>query len=219
MEFYSLTLILEVLLSWSRLCRIFTFSFFKRWVFMITSLQERTAIYGVAKLATDLNWIFREQPVADFGVDAMLETTVNGRPSGKYFGTQIKGGDKKTRRLKSGITIYISERHRAYWLSIAETMPMFLFFQDQSDGQIYWQSLSEETMRQTTKHWKIQIPYQNRLDQSFKEQIEDIVNNYQRILDWDVIDVEFDESNNDESALVHVSFGVKRGQNNVLCLL
>ena len=37
-------------------------------------------------------WAFREQPVPDFGIDAHVEPSHEGRPSGKLIALQIKAG-------------------------------------------------------------------------------------------------------------------------------
>ena len=61
---------------------------------------ERIGVYSIAKIfANDFEWVFREQPINDFGIDAIVETTekvnlikkhIN--PTGKLIGIQIKSG-------------------------------------------------------------------------------------------------------------------------------
>lgn len=65
---------------------------------MIASIKEKRAVYCVARIVTEFNWVFREQATVDFGIDAILETTINDRPTGKWFAAQIKGGTKKVRQ-------------------------------------------------------------------------------------------------------------------------
>ncbi len=59
--------------------------------------EERIGVYSVAKIITEkLKWIFREQPINDFGIDGFVEVTrasINPNyqiPTGKLFGVQIK---------------------------------------------------------------------------------------------------------------------------------
>jgi hypothetical protein len=132
---------------------------------MITTVKERRAVYSVAKITIEFNWVFREQPSTDFGIDAILETTINDRPTGKLFAAQIKGGTKKVRRGKLGFTIYMSDAHYTYWLALAERIPVFIFFHDQLDDQVYWQLLNAENIIKTAKHWKVYIPNHNKLNE------------------------------------------------------
>ncbi|TGE24129.1 DUF4365 domain-containing protein [Hymenobacter aquaticus] len=53
---------------------------------------ERKAIYKVASLITEYGWIFREQPIVDLGVDALVETPIGIDNRNKIFALQIKGG-------------------------------------------------------------------------------------------------------------------------------
>jgi len=186
---------------------------------MIAAIKERKAVYDIAKLVTEFNWVFREQPIMDFGIDAILETITNGRPSGRLFAAQIKGRTKKIRYQKSSFTLYFSDAHKDYWLSIGESMPVFMFFQDQSDDQVYWQLLSAENITKTAKHWKIHIPHYNKLNEHFREQIEDIVINYKRFLEWGSSVSEYEEffDNGSEFESITVSFNVKSSEKDVLC--
>ncbi|MPT00927.1 MAG: DUF4365 domain-containing protein [Pseudomonas sp.] len=43
-------------------------------------------------VARELKCIFREQMIADMGIDAHLELVEGGRPTGKLIGIQIKTG-------------------------------------------------------------------------------------------------------------------------------
>jgi len=185
---------------------------------MITIIKERKAIYRVARIAIEFNWIFREQPTIDFGIDAILETTISDRPSGKLFAAQIKGGTKKVRRTKLGFTIYMSDAHYTYWLSLAERIPVFMFFHDQLNDQVYWQLLDIENITKTAKHWKIYIPNQNKLNEQSRTQIEDIVINYHPFMELDMSDFDVGQMLNNEidSNIVEISFSVKRNNKTTL---
>tara|TARA_R110002049_G_scaffold175107_1_gene342405 strand:- start:911 stop:1132 length:222 start_codon:yes stop_codon:yes gene_type:complete len=40
----------------------------------------------------EFDWIFREQPIVDVGIDALIEQSENGNPTGKFIALQIKSG-------------------------------------------------------------------------------------------------------------------------------
>ena len=54
---------------------------------------ERIGINEVEKvIIKNIGWIFREQPIADVGIDAIIEQVENGEPTGKFIALQIKTG-------------------------------------------------------------------------------------------------------------------------------
>ena len=53
----------------------------------------RIGVHGVATLVLrNLGWIFREQHESDNGIDAIVESAVDGRPTGRLIALQIKSG-------------------------------------------------------------------------------------------------------------------------------
>ena len=71
--------------------------------------EERIGVFSVAKIfVEDFEWIFREQPINDFGVDAFVEITKKSHPinkdivpSGRIIGLQIKSGERFFKEEKS----------------------------------------------------------------------------------------------------------------------
>jgi hypothetical protein len=54
---------------------------------------ERIGVNAVERIALEqLKWIFRERPIADFGIDAEIEEVRNGKPTGQLTVIQIKTG-------------------------------------------------------------------------------------------------------------------------------
>ena len=64
----------------------------------------------------DLNWIFREQPLVDVGIDAMIEAVINQNPSGKFLGAQIKSGKGNFHIKEKSYTYYASDINYKYWI-------------------------------------------------------------------------------------------------------
>lgn len=136
---------------------------------------ERKAIYLTATIFTDLGWIFREQPLVDYGIDALVETTEKGRPNGKFIALQIKGGEHNFHRKKEYLTFYFNENHYNYWTSISETLPLIIILHDPVSNNIYWEIFSFEKSIRTTKHWKIDVSKNNILNKTSIKRIHQII--------------------------------------------
>lgn len=136
---------------------------------------ERKAVYEAAKIFTEFGWIFREQPILDLGIDALVETPIDQNKKIKIFALQIKGGGKNFYRKKSSLTFYFSERHYLYWNALSETYPLFIVIQDTHADIIYWQYYTQGNIVKTSNNWKIDIPFLNVLNNTAKEQLLNIV--------------------------------------------
>ena len=56
---------------------------------------ERLGINAVEQIILkELKWIFREQLIADMGIDAQIEVVCNGVPTGQLLALQIKNALK-----------------------------------------------------------------------------------------------------------------------------
>lgn len=56
---------------------------------------SRVGVYHIGELVNkQLGWIFREQPTDDYGIDAIIETAGDDRPTGQMIGVQIKTGKR-----------------------------------------------------------------------------------------------------------------------------
>lgn len=52
----------------------------------------RIGVAGTQLLFKRLGWIFREQPIEDYGIDAHVEVVENNTPTGTLIALQIKSG-------------------------------------------------------------------------------------------------------------------------------
>ncbi len=130
---------------------------------------ERKAIYDTAKFFTECGWIFREQPVVDLGVDAIVETPIDENGQIKIFALQIKGGESNFQRKRNYLTFYFSERHYHYWNAISENHPLLIILQDNNLEKIYWQEYNHNFITKTSKNWKLDIPLENILNENSRE--------------------------------------------------
>src|SRR5580704_14435654 len=88
------------------------------------SKTERVGVNAVERIViNDLGWIFREQPILDFGIDAQAELVEDG-PTGKLIGLQIKSGLGNFSETSDGLVYYGDLDHLDYWLS--HSLPVIL---------------------------------------------------------------------------------------------
>ena len=67
----------------------------------------RQGVYKCASKFEELGFMFREQPIGDYGIDAIIETKDNNYLSGKLIAVQIKSGDSyfsKKKRKQCGVS-------------------------------------------------------------------------------------------------------------------
>lgn len=71
------------------------------------TIGDRVGVNAVERIVVgDLGWIFREQPILDFGIDAQVELVEDGDPTGKLIGLQIKTGLGNFRETSEGLVYY-----------------------------------------------------------------------------------------------------------------
>ena len=141
--------------------------------------EERIGVYSVAKIfVEDFKWIFREQPINDFGFDALIEITKIIKPlkkeivpTGHIFGIQIKSGNSFFKESDSKKFIFRgSKRQLNYWKN--HSFPIIIILYDKNSNTAYWQKIDNTTVINTQKAFKINIPKSNILDIECREQKE-----------------------------------------------
>lgn len=118
---------------------------------------ERAGVAAVQVIITDLKWLFREQPISDFGIDAEIEIVSSGKATGRLLAAQIKSGrsyfGKKT---NTGFYYRGNLQHLDYWLN--HSLPVVVVLHDPETGTCFWESVSSETVTRTPKGWEILVP-------------------------------------------------------------
>jgi len=135
---------------------------------------ERLGVNAVEKsVLEELEWLFREVPVLDFGIDGQIEIVESGDPKNKLFAVQIKSGNSYLTETAAGkdkyFTYYPSATHYHYWTN--SSIPVIGVFRDDK-GILYWQKLSANTIEKTKKGYKLEIPITNIFDKSCKANLE-----------------------------------------------
>lgn len=131
--------------------------------------EERIGVLSVAKIfVDDLNWIFREQPINDFGIDAFVEITGsnypfnNLTPTGRLIGVQIKSGKSFFKETTAECFVYRGDKsHLHYWQN--HSIPVLIILYDKELNSAYWQIISESTIITTGKMFKVYLPKKNLL--------------------------------------------------------
>ena len=134
------------------------------------SATERIGVNAVEQLVlNELNWIFREQPIVDVGIDAHIERVDDGVPTGKLIALQIKTGPSHFRDSESALTYYGTNSHLDYWSS--HSLVVLLVAHLPNTNETYWVAIEHESVERTEKGWKIHIPKSNALARTCIEQL------------------------------------------------
>lgn len=139
--------------------------------------KERIGVNKVeSRILEEFGWIFREQTIEDYGVDAYFEI-VGERPTNILAGIQIKYGDSHFNVSNKKFTFYLTQKHFDYWTK--SSIPIFLMFYIPDKSECYWQELSNPNLySKTSARYNIDIPFTNKLNKSFKTEIQQIIEIY-----------------------------------------
>lgn len=133
---------------------------------MAYSPIERLGIHAIGLIVTEeLNWIFREQPIEDWGIDAEIEVVDDGVPTGRLIAVQIKAGESYfNEEIKDGFVYRGTQRHLAYWQGYS--LPVVLILYNPNTKSAYWELVREGVIEHTGLGWKIVIPKANQLEKA-----------------------------------------------------
>jgi Domain of unknown function (DUF4365) len=127
---------------------------------MRDGVNQRTDRLGVHKLAgffARVGWLFREQLTDDYGIDAQVEIADGHNALGALIGIQIKSGSSYfSEQTDSTIVFRSNDRHVKYWL--AHSLPVIIVLYDDATDTLYWEVISEETIKRTGKAWRVDVP-------------------------------------------------------------
>lgn len=140
------------------------------------SNTERLGVNETDRIVTKyLGWIFREQPIVDVGLDAIMEQSEGGNPMGRFIAIQIKSGKTNFHESEKYLTHYVSHIHYNYWLNLE--IPIILVAHLPEIEKTYWQLISEKNFKKTRKKWKIEIPKKQEFNEKAKNSLINILSN------------------------------------------
>lgn len=140
---------------------------------------ERIGVYSTAIIfENDIGWIFREQPLVDVGIDALVEVSEEGNPQGSFLAIQIKCGKGNFYENKNSLTYYVSNIHYYYWTKF--DLPIILVGYIPEEKKAYWQHISTKNLEKSNKRWKIDLPKNKILNNKSIIELKSIIykNNY-----------------------------------------
>ena len=115
----------------------------------MANTTERIGINHVGEIAERNNWMFREQPVNDIGIDAHIEFVDSfGKPK-QLLALQIKTGESWFKEQKDNCVVFrnITERQYNYWTM--NSLPCIVVLYNPDDNTCVWQKLTTETIERT----------------------------------------------------------------------
>lgn len=131
-----------------------------------TESTERIGVSACSLLFSKNNFVFREQPIADYGIDAIIETKEGSAPTGKMIAVQIKSGESFFKETDGNDVIYrVDEKHRNYWINHA--LPVIIVLYSPSLDECFWEIVNNQTLIHCQKQWKIRIPKTQTINNSF----------------------------------------------------
>ena len=112
---------------------------------------ERIGIHYCGQIAEQNNWLFREQPIDDVGIDAHIEFLNESGESKQLIALQIKSGKSWFDEQKDDCVIFrdINERQYNYWTT--NSLPCIIVLYNPNDGTCIWEKLTAKTIQKTRK--------------------------------------------------------------------
>ena len=137
---------------------------------------ERIGVNHVGEISERNNWMFREQPINDIGIDAHIEfIDSSGKPK-QLLALQIKTGDSWFKEKKDDCVVFrdINERQYNYWTM--NSLPCIVVLYNPNNNICIWEKLTVETIKRTKdgdgKGFFVKIPLsQTFLDESSNEKL------------------------------------------------
>ncbi|MDO4324087.1 MAG: DUF4365 domain-containing protein [Lachnospiraceae bacterium] len=141
---------------------------------------DRIGVNAVSFIFEKIGFVFREQLIEDYGIDALIEERAADRPSGKLIGVQIKTGAYFFREVKNNKVVFRGEmKHYDYWLNYS--LPVILVLYNPETESCIYQLITKEKIVKTGKGWKTEIDCDNDLRNSapFLKSLYDCQSEYQ----------------------------------------
>lgn len=134
----------------------------------------RKGLYLIGATFEEIGFVFREQPIADYGIDAIIEPKGEYYFSGKMIAVQIKSGESYFKEIKENAVVFrVDAKHYNYWIN--NSLPVIIVLYNPLTHEIVWESFNRENVTKCKKGWKIKISCEQTLQNS-KEKLLNLVN-------------------------------------------
>ena len=132
--------------------------------------NERIGVSKTDYFFSSYGWLFREQSISDHGIDAHVEIVNDDKVTGDLIALQIKSGTSYFSEISDVNIIYRTDtRHIEYWLN--HSLPVILVLYHTQNDVFYWQHISNKTVSNTGKNWKVNISTDKKLTESSLEEL------------------------------------------------
>lgn len=129
-----------------------------------TNQIDRIGVNKVESIFLKMGWIFREQAISDYGIDAHAEPKEDNRPTGRLIALQIKAGKSYFRKRGDNYVYYGKRQHLDYWLG--HILPVFVILHDPEKDLTIWQRVeTQRVVDHGEDRWSIEIPPGQILDE------------------------------------------------------
>lgn len=129
-------------------------------------------VYKVADIvSSQLKWIFRPQPFADVGIDAIIEEIKNDEPTGKLIALQIKAGVSYFKSQDENYIYFrVEEKHFNYWSEFC--LPIIVILHNPETELTYWSHFTNHNLINK----KLLIDKKNILNKNTISNFQNIIN-------------------------------------------
>lgn len=132
---------------------------------------DRKGVNAVERIfLEEFGWLFREQPISDWGIDAHVEVADKAKPSGRLLALQIKSGVSYFKERAGNWVFYGDYKHEHYWLN--HSLPVILVLHDPDQKVTVWQRFDPGKVTKHEKSWSIEIPKTQILNAEAKAELE-----------------------------------------------
>lgn len=126
--------------------------------------KERMGVHELAlAVAREFNWIFREQPISDVGIDGHIELVTHEKALGKLIAVQVKTGDSYLQKTSEGLVFYGDNKHLDYWMN--HSLPVLVVVYSIEEKSLRWVDIRADNTERTSKRWKVVFPEDNKFNQ------------------------------------------------------
>ncbi len=140
-----------------------------------TSKTDRIGVHAVGEQFERAGYIFREQPISDYGIDAHIEIVEGEEVTGKLIALQIKTGSSWFKESTTqGFVFRGDNAHLKYW--IEHSLPVLIILHNPKNKISYWQAIKTENVIPTGKGWKIIVPGNQRINPGMNVDLKRLVN-------------------------------------------
>ena len=115
----------------------------------MANTTERIGVSYCSLIASKAEWMFREQPIDDIGIDAHMERTDKDGKVQQLLALQIKSGESYFKENKGEYVVFrdIDDRQYNYWTT--NTLPCIVVLYNPKDDMCIWQKLTKDTIEKT----------------------------------------------------------------------